>query len=626
MGNKESKKIKLLERIKEYRNEILEDFPHLDNENPATLGAVMEIFICREVYGPMKGLTDDAELDDCMDIDSRGDRMIDIAIAADNELNLYESKYRDKPSASFNKDWIEKILGVEDLLQDKEKISKLPSYARDKLEDFFANPYKQKILNVHLCTTTTPKTEIINDFAARCAKSSKRIKEFEVNYHLYTANDIWTHYERSSPHTPLKAVELKKKDLETGKDRAHLISGSFKDIWLLSVSGNEVVDWVSKNPNLFHDNIRGFKGRTSVNSAMLKTIDQEPEQFITFNNGITACTSDIKDENGMFTFEKFQIINGCQTASTLHDYSKKAYKYDKSNVRGDKEKINNLRKLRVLVRVVSLDTAKQDGIKEKLIKANNTQTPVKNSDFRSTDPVQRELDRFINSERSLSYKKKKISYSIKSSRLQKKANTKVLKLTELAEDVFCFEQEPYTCSGSTVQLYDAENTVNKTGNYWLIFGENKQESLKLSPTRMKNLVAISFIANHIRDLRKTKIKGLDKDSDKYNIYYLRRHYISLVGEALRNHLSKTEYQKFLDKCYKANIFEDTKYDSFFSSIIQSCYDAIEFAYEVKRKSSGGGSPNIRNFSRNRPDYEDIKNRFLERDATEKCMQDLQKIL
>jgi hypothetical protein len=143
---------------------------------------------------------------------------------------------------------------------------------------------------------------------------------------------------------------------------------------------------------------------------------------------------------------------------------------------------------------------------------------------------------------------------------------------------------------------------------------------------MKNLVAISFIANHIRDLRKTKIKGLDKDSDKYNIYYLRRHYISLVGEALRNHLSKTEYQKFLDKCYKANIFEDTKYDSFFSSIIQSCYDAIEFAYEVKRKSSGGGSPNIRNFSRNRPDYEDIKNRFLERDATEKCMQDLQKIL
>mgnify|MGYP000910943972 CR=1 FL=1 len=52
-------------------------------------------------------------------------------------------------------------------------------------------------------------------------------------------------------------------------------------------------------------------------------------------------------------------------------------------------------------------------IAAKLIKANNTQTPIKSSDFRSTDPVQVSIEAFINSKRNILYNKEKVSYERK---------------------------------------------------------------------------------------------------------------------------------------------------------------------------------------------------------------------
>ena len=63
------------------------------------------------------------------------------------------------------------------------------------------------------------------------------------------------------------------------------------------------------NKNIFHENIRGYRGRNIVNKELLNTIDKEPENFFTFNNGVTATTTKIHDQGETLKFEKFQIIN-----------------------------------------------------------------------------------------------------------------------------------------------------------------------------------------------------------------------------------------------------------------------------------------------------------------------------
>ena len=88
----------------------------------------------------------------------------------------------------------------------------------------------------------------------------------------------------------------------------------------------EVQDWVNENDNIFNDNIRGYLGANKANKSMLSTINDNPEDFFTFNNGITAVTSKITQINDSFELEKFQIINGCQTASSLQRYFKDVYK------------------------------------------------------------------------------------------------------------------------------------------------------------------------------------------------------------------------------------------------------------------------------------------------------------
>ena len=53
----------------------------------------------------------------------------------------------------------------------------------------------------------------------------------------------------------------------------------------------DIGGWAKYGDNLYTRNIRGFKGSTEVNDAILGTLKTSPDKFIYFNNGITiTCT------------------------------------------------------------------------------------------------------------------------------------------------------------------------------------------------------------------------------------------------------------------------------------------------------------------------------------------------
>lgn len=139
--------------------------------------------------------------------------------------------------------------------------------------------------------------------------------------------------------------------------------------------------WTKYGRRLFAKNIRSFLGLSNVNNEIQKTIEEEPSNFIYFNNGITILCESIKkkpiggnDKNiGAFSCNGISIVNGAQTFGTIGSFANNA------NVAlGD---------LNVFVKFISLEDSPA-GFGERITIATNTQNKVDRKDFVSLDGVQ----------------------------------------------------------------------------------------------------------------------------------------------------------------------------------------------------------------------------------------------
>ena len=71
---------------------------------------------------------------------------------------------------------------------------------------------------------------------------------------------------------------------------------------------------------LYGKNVRQFLGgRRKVNKGIARTLDENPEKFGLYNNGITIVVSGYSTEpsNGVVTMNDPYIVNGCQTTKTI---------------------------------------------------------------------------------------------------------------------------------------------------------------------------------------------------------------------------------------------------------------------------------------------------------------------
>lgn len=144
--------------------------------------------------------------------------------------------------------------------------------------------------------------------------------------------------------------------------------------------------WQNHGNNLLAKNIRFFKGDTEVNNGILKCIQENPEEFCYYNNGIKivakkitrklAYSSDRK--SGLFTLEGVSIVNGAQTTGSVG----KAYTINADVVN----------KAKIMVQIISLENS-TNGFGEMITKLSNTQNKIDNKAFVSMDPYQEKLRR-----------------------------------------------------------------------------------------------------------------------------------------------------------------------------------------------------------------------------------------
>tara|TARA_A100001015_G_C15044064_1_gene742103 strand:+ start:5015 stop:7063 length:2049 start_codon:yes stop_codon:yes gene_type:complete len=136
---------------------------------------------------------------------------------------------------------------------------------------------------------------------------------------------------------------------------------------------------------LLEQNVRTFlQFRGGVNKGIRNTIQNEPDMFFAYNNGLTVTAESVEfSENMMQSITNMQIVNGGQTTASLF-----------MTKRLDKEKKVDLSKVHIQVKLSVIDPDKVDEVVPEISKCANTQNKVNAADFFSNHPFHRRIEDF----------------------------------------------------------------------------------------------------------------------------------------------------------------------------------------------------------------------------------------
>lgn len=232
------------------------------------------------------------------------------------------------------------------------------------------------------------------------------------------------------------------------------------DVYLFSMRGT----WLSKlykedSARLLEQNVRSYLKRTAkVNAGILDTVKNNPEQFVSLNNGISAVCAKVTLENKMSNslikikeLENFQIVNGGQTTATLFECSRDAIR-------------ENLKDVIVPVKLtVVKNIGEADSFIRNISVYSNTQTAIKKSDPPSNLPYYVDIKKLSQICISTSGNQNYICYFERTNgeyntELRRNNSSKKFLLTnpkdkkfdkiDLARAINCWEQLPFiTCQG-----------------------------------------------------------------------------------------------------------------------------------------------------------------------------------
>lgn len=130
---------------------------------------------------------------------------------------------------------------------------------------------------------------------------------------------------------------------------------------------------------LFKDNVRDYQGETSVNREIYETIKTDPSKFCLLNNGITIVCKSCLSMNRQITLSNPQIVNGCQTCTSLYNASSGGL-----DVRG----------VNLIVKVIATGNA---SVTNAVIKGTNRQNIVYDEAFEITREFHKHLEEYVKS-------------------------------------------------------------------------------------------------------------------------------------------------------------------------------------------------------------------------------------
>lgn len=404
---------------------------------------------------------------------------------------------------------------------------------------------------------------------------------------------------------------------ENAEEEAYLCNLNGYDLALLNnkYASTEVGRNILFGQNL-RDSLQDKKSKTY--NAMKQTIDEEPEKFWYYNNGITIIASEFDTESvdkskdgDTVILRKFSIINGAQTTSSLGLYLKDALESDEK----EKEfKINQLKKVFVLTRILVINNP---GTEENIAIYNNMQNPITSRDMVANREEQKKLHQWlITGEKPYIFVEIRRGTSPQSKKqLKKHQETNNEFLAQLA--FAAFYRQPYVAKDKKKTLFNndytqKEYTINadyhKIFNYsvkidecGILFRKSKEEINELLFLAYLHKLSKNFLKrsyNASIDTFQDKLDSAkDEEEEKYQQQIIL--YKSLISinniclfynlalyYELKDQFSEADkdkyfnYKEFYDnKDYKNNMIEEFA-DKFLSKTIEIIKDKSEGSMNV----------------------------------------------
>ncbi len=265
----------------------------------------------------------EATEDDAADaiVDGANDLGIDAYLPvdfSDNKIRLFQSKYGSSHSPEaiikFRED-VKQLL-KSDVTKMRPELAHLVTKIRDKN------------LKVECCYVTNQEVDFENE------------KYFEVVDINQIINRLWERIK--------KPAAGKKSSIKLEKMLGH------ENTILGILKLRELTEFISKNRDyVFESNIRQWmQFKTTVNKGIRETLQNVPNKFFYYNNGITIVVSNFEDMgNNSIMLHAPQIVNGAQTSNSIIDRAKRTHNLDGSITvtiikADDEEDQNNITKYR----------------------------------------------------------------------------------------------------------------------------------------------------------------------------------------------------------------------------------------------------------------------------------------
>lgn len=213
-------------------------------------------------------------------------------------------------------------------------------------------------------------------------------------------------------------------ELELNGTRAVLAAVPLKDC--INIPG-------IKDGRLFRKNVRQSLGNSNkVNKGIAKTIKKEPGDFFFYHNGITAICSKIDIQDGQLTVKDLNIVNGCQSLSTIFncgETAKKSYGY-------------------ILFKFYEMANSEKA---DKITNSTNSQSAVKARDLRSNDKIVLSIKKNYEQTYPNGYMVTKRGENVDTTKYDV---GHIIQLTDLGKELIAWHSQRPTLSYSETKIFD----------------------------------------------------------------------------------------------------------------------------------------------------------------------------
>lgn len=312
----------------------------------------------RNIYG-----LNTVQAKDCI-TDGPGDKQIDAVYVDDQAQTAYiiQGKFYSGPTVDAAP--LREVLSSWMLIKD---LPKLQDSANDKLQSKITELATAIDEDYHICfelLTTSSLTASAQDDLVAYNRQLTEDEKLSASIVLVDADLLQSRLDEAFDHArpyinyefPVEGDKILQ--MQLGDTKVAIVALPLREC--LRIPG-------IKDGTLFRKNVRQSLGSNKVNRGIARTIKTDPGEFFFLHNGITAICSEMTYADGILCVKELNVVNGCQSLSTILNCSESAKKADDAYIMFRFYEIS--------------DTERADSIST----STNSQTAVKARDLRSND-------------------------------------------------------------------------------------------------------------------------------------------------------------------------------------------------------------------------------------------------